>query len=338
MNPLERFQKAATFQEPDKVPLFLLLTMQGAKELNMSAVEYFSKGENVAKGQMILQEKYKNDVLYPFFYAAKEYEAFGGESMPKMYGPPESGRPIFQSAEDLLTAELPDSNHPVFSELYKAHKILVEEKGDQIPILNDVIAPLSLPVMLLGFETWIETMVDKPEIATDVVNFLVDFTIDLSNRYLEEGASAIAFFNPVSSKNILKPEEYRKFSLEADKKFYKFVKGAAVFALAGGEITSLLPTFTKEIGIHGAVISSKDDLAAIKKQYGRNLILVGNLDNIAMTHWDIDTAEREVKRCIEAAAEGGGYILCDHHGDIPSSVPEEVIHAISTARDKWGVY
>ncbi|MFW9979961.1 MAG: uroporphyrinogen decarboxylase family protein, partial [Candidatus Thorarchaeota archaeon] len=171
-----------------------------------------------------------------------------------------------------------------------------------------------------------------------VVNYIVDYTVELANRFLETGVHALAFFNPVSSSHIMKLDEYRLISLEADKKFYKLVKGAAVFALAGSETPGILPTLIDEVGIPGIVVSYSDNLRAIKEKYGKKLILIGNLDNIAMTHWNEEKAESEVRRCINDAASGGGYIICDHHGDIPSSVSERILHKIAEARNKWGVY
>ena len=47
MTPMERVLTTLSHKEPDRVPLFLLLTMHGANELGLSIKEYFSKGEKV---------------------------------------------------------------------------------------------------------------------------------------------------------------------------------------------------------------------------------------------------------------------------------------------------
>jgi uroporphyrinogen decarboxylase len=43
MTPLERTLTSISQKEPDRVPLFLLTTMHGAKELGISIREYFSR-------------------------------------------------------------------------------------------------------------------------------------------------------------------------------------------------------------------------------------------------------------------------------------------------------
>ena len=58
MTPAERAAVTMGFEEPDRVPLFLLFTIYGAKELGLSIREYSSKLKYVAAGQMRLLEKF----------------------------------------------------------------------------------------------------------------------------------------------------------------------------------------------------------------------------------------------------------------------------------------
>lgn len=64
MTSMQRVLTALNYKEPYRVPLFLLLTMHGARELGMSIKEYFSKAENVVEGQLLMLEKYQYDCLY----------------------------------------------------------------------------------------------------------------------------------------------------------------------------------------------------------------------------------------------------------------------------------
>ncbi len=338
MEPIERVTIALKHKEPDKVPIFLFMIIHGAKILNIGFDEYFSKAENVMRGQIALQEKYHHDCLYPFFYAAKEYEAFGGLRRIMKHGSPESGPPIFSSAEELLESELPSVQNPHLEEIAKAQRLLYEQKGDSLPIVNSIIAPLSLPVMLLGFEKWIEYIVDTPEIAKDVVRHLIDYSIDFSNYLIENHAAAVVYFNPVASNQMIRFPEYIEISYEFDRKYYSKVKGAAVYAMAGGRSTELMDVLANKVGIHGVVVSHDDNLAELKQKYGKRLILVGNLENISMIRWSEEETEQRVKNCINQAAKGGGYIIADHHGEIPFNVSDSTLHGLVKARDKWGVY
>ncbi len=78
MNSMQRVLTALSHKEPDRVPLFLLTALQGAKELGLSIEDYFSRADYVVDSQMRLLKKYRSDCLYPFFYVAIEMEAWGG--------------------------------------------------------------------------------------------------------------------------------------------------------------------------------------------------------------------------------------------------------------------
>ncbi|MHA1930305.1 MAG: uroporphyrinogen decarboxylase family protein [Candidatus Thorarchaeota archaeon] len=338
LKPIERVSTTLQLKEPDKVPVFLFFTIQGAGIKGMSIQEYYNTPEAVADAQIHLQNEYQHDCLYSFYYAGKEYEAFGGESRIQTHGPPESGKPVFTAAEDILSLELPSPSCKELEPIIHTQKLLFEKKGDELPIINAVIAPLSLPVMLLGFEKWIDTIVSDRELAKDVVEHLSEFTIGLSNYMFENGATALAYFNPLAAPHMMFQKDYEFISFPTCKKYFKSIKGAAVYAFAGGKCTDLLNLVVDDIGVPGVVISSSDDLGEVKKQVGSKTNLLGNLDNISMTHWTKEKTESEIIRCTKEAAAGGGYIITDHHGELPLGVDSKTLHGIIAARDRWGTY
>ena len=52
MNSMQRTLTTLGQQEPDRVPLFLLTSGHGAKEVGLSIEAYFSRAENVIDGQL----------------------------------------------------------------------------------------------------------------------------------------------------------------------------------------------------------------------------------------------------------------------------------------------
>jgi uroporphyrinogen decarboxylase len=61
----------------------------------------------VAEGQLRLRARYGHDCYYPFYYAAAEVEAFGGEAIFIDDGPPNAGEPVLRRAEEILTLAPP---------------------------------------------------------------------------------------------------------------------------------------------------------------------------------------------------------------------------------------
>jgi uroporphyrinogen-III decarboxylase len=80
------------------------------------------------------------------------------------------------------------------------------------------------------------------------------------------------------------------------------------------------------------------DLAAIKKRYGKNLVLVGNVDANVMTMGTPEDVERDVKRCIRDAGPGGGLFIDTGAGEIMPWYPLENVIALCEAVHKHGSY
>jgi len=80
------------------------------------------------------------------------------------------------------------------------------------------------------------------------------------------------------------------------------------------------------------------DLAELKRLFGRDLSLMGNLHTTEhMLHGTRELVARESRWCIEVAAEGGGFILST--GDqCGRDTPDENIHAMVEAARTYGAY
>jgi len=68
MNSLERVFAALSFKESDRVPMFLLFSFYGAKELGVSIREYFLRPDLVLEAQRRFRKKFDNDCLYSFLW------------------------------------------------------------------------------------------------------------------------------------------------------------------------------------------------------------------------------------------------------------------------------
>lgn len=335
---MQRVQTAMAHLEPDRVPVFLLVTMHGAKELGLSIRDYFSRAENVVEGQMRLLNKFRNDCLNPSYYAALEIEAFGGESIFIDDGPPNCGGPIILRADDIDHLEPPRIEEATCLQRgLETIRCLKERVGDTVPIVGSVTSPFSLPIMQMGFEHYIELIYEQPQRFARLMAVNQRFCVDWANAQLAAGATAVGYADPMSSTTNIPRDLYLRTGYRIAVETLARIKGATATHLASGRglpiAEDLAATGTAAVGI-----SAFEDLAEWKKAVGDRLTLIGNLNGIAMRHWSAADAEREVKRAIAAAGRGGGFVLADNHGEIPWQVPDEVLLAIRAAAERWGRY
>ncbi|MFA4861469.1 uroporphyrinogen decarboxylase family protein [Methanoregula sp.] len=338
MTPLERTMTAISQKEPDRVPLFLLTTMHGAKELGMSIRQYFSKGENVVKGQTILQKKYESDCYYGFFYASAEVEAWGGEVIYIADGPANAGRPIIRSAQDITSIGVPEvASCENLKKITGCLTGLAEKSAGKIPVIGVVMSPFSVPVMQMGFEAYLDLIYSEPELFWELMKKNQQFCADWANTQLEAGANAICYFDPVSSPTCIPPELYRKTGMVVAKETIARIRGPTATHLASGRTLAIIDDIaTTGTAIVGA--SALEDIGDVKRACNKRLTVLGNLNGIEMRRWTPAMAEEKVIETIARAGKGGGFILSDNHGEIPWQVPESVLLAISKAVKKYGTY
>jgi len=312
--------------------------MHGAKELGLSIREYFSRAENVVEGQLRMWTKYHHDCIYGFFYAPIEVEAWGGEVIYSDDGPPNSGRPFVRRAEDIKSLEMPKVKETAcLVKVLKAIEMLKTKVGNDAPIIGVVMSPFSLPVMQMGFDKYIELMYEQPKLFDRLMKVNEEFCVEWANAQLEAGATAICYFDPVSSTTILPREIYLKTGFEVAKQTLARINGPTATHMASGRclpiIDDIAQTGTAIVGT-----SVLEGLSKVKSACKGNLTVLGNLNGIEMRHWTPEQVESAVKDAIAKAGPGGGFILADNHGEIPWQVPEEVLMNISETARKWGQY
>ena len=339
LSSMDRVLTALSHKEPDQVPFFLLLTMQGAKELGLSIKEYFSKAENVAEGQLRMQKKYGHDCLYAIFYAPIEVEAFGGEIIFFDDGPANSGTPFIRNPEEIISLAPPAIDEsPCLLKVLKTIELLKATSGDQIPIIGVVMSPFSLPVMQMGFDRYIELMYERRALFEHLMKINEAFCVDWANAQLKAGATAIGYFDPVSSSSITPPNMYLETGFQVAKRTIARITGPTATHFASERCLPIID-HVAQTGTAIVGVSVLEDLVKIKAACKKNnLTVLGNLNGIEMRRWPPEQAEAAVKEAIQKAGPGGGFILSDNHGEIPWQVPHEVLMTISEAVRRWGRY
>ena len=338
MTSLERVLTTLGHREPDRVPFFLLLTLHGAKELGLTIRDYFSRAENVVEGQLRLLRKYRHDCLYTFYHAAAEIEAWGGGVQFFDDGPPNAAEPLFSQTAALSGLTAPRVEEcPTLQRVLETTHRLKERVGNEVPLIGVVMSPFSLPVMQLGFERYLNLLLEERDTLGPLLAANEDFCVAWANAQLAAGATAICYFDPVGSPTILPSELFRRTGLEVARRTRARIQGPVAVHLASGRAGPLLEDLT-EVGFAAVGVSALEDLALVKAQARGRVTLLGNLNAIEMRRWSPAQTEGAVRHALRVAGPGGGFILAENHGEIPFQVPDEVLHTLSETVLRWGHY
>jgi uroporphyrinogen decarboxylase len=335
---LNRVLTALSHKEADRVPLLLLFSLYGAKELGISIQDYFSNPDNIVEAQISLHRKYRTDCLYGFSYASLELEAFGGHTVFFEDGPPNAGKPILKNFDQIENLKAPIIQETkCLEKVLKAITGMKKEVGDTVPIVGVVMSPFSLPVMQLGFEKYMDLMYFHKEWFEKLMALNEQFCVDWANAQVQAGATAICYFDPISSPTIIPPHLYLKTGYEIAKRSIAKINRPTATHLASGRclpiVDDLVETGTVLIGV-----SSLEDIGEIKQACQGKISILGNMNGIEMCRWTEEQASHEVIQIIRKAASNGGFLLGENHGEIPYHVKEKTLLAISNAVEKFGQY
>ncbi len=198
---------------------------------------------------------------------------------------------------------------------------------------------------LRGTQNMIMDLMLMPEVMTDIFKQYTEYSIALVDHVFKNTKlDSVGLGGSSTSMSVISPDLHRRFTLD----FGKAVCSAAhkfdvpVQYHMCGKSRQALP-ITAEMGVDGfdaleCVPTGNVDLAEVKKTFGGRISLRGNVNSIhVMLNGTPDDVENAVKGCMDAAKDGGGYILAV--GDqTPRDTPEENIHAFVDAGLKYGKY
>ncbi|MDR3282301.1 MAG: uroporphyrinogen decarboxylase family protein [Candidatus Methanoplasma sp.] len=197
--------------------------------------------------------------------------------------------------------------------------------------------PLTASGYLMGAEEMLMCTFMDPGLVKKLVKKTAAFVSDMQVKMLDAGATVIWVADPTSSGDMISPDMYAEFSLDATKEVIRAAKAfedvPAFLHICG----NTLGTIPLVLGT-GADCFSLDftvDVAAAKHAADK-MSIMGNIDPVGMIMSGTpDSIDRECRRIIQAAGTDGGFILAPGC-ETPQSSPDANVAAMGAAgRGFW---
>lgn len=341
MNAKERVVRAVTFQPVDRVPILPVALMQGSIALNRPLPEYQQSGQLIADGQRRLLELWGHDGVVGVPHVVEDLVPWG---IPLSYypnGSPTLSKIAIKSFDQILELKVPDpSSFKETKESLRAISILAKTVGHHTPVLGALISPFSLPSMLMGTEKWMSLLLDDAEIRAKYLDLLLDkckqYAVKWAKQMINAGADIIVLADGMASQTVIPRRLFEKYALPVIKDTIKQIPAPVVWE-GVGSVQGILD-LVADSGALCAILDYKDDLKTCKAIAKNKIALMGNFNNIEMMYWNPIRTQLEVKKAIEKAADGYGYILSAQGPELPYDVPFDVIQAMVDAGKSFGKY
>lgn len=182
---------------------------------------------------------------------------------------------------------------------------------------------------LMGTVPWLLAFYKDPELVREMEKFWTDFLVGTMKTVVEtlkSGIDCVTIWEDMAYKHgsHISPRLFREFMLPGYRKLTGFLRSKGVdtiFVDSDGNIHPLIPLLL-EGGVNGLYpleVQAGMDVVALRKEYGKRLILVGNIDKRAVAEGKA-AIEKEIKSKLPYLREEGGYIPSLDH-EVPPDVP-----------------
>lgn len=181
----------------------------------------------------------------------------------------------------------------------------------------------------MGTERLSYAFFDQPELIHEILDWMVEFFMEATERALKEvEVDAFTFNEDFAYKAgpLISPRIFREFFLPRYKAIIEFLRkhGVKVIELDSDGNTEVLIPLMIEAGIdcHWPLEAAAGmDPVKLRREYGRDLALMGGIDKRALAEGR-EAIEEEMRRKVLPLLETGGYIPTVDH-TVPPDVPLE---------------
>ncbi len=339
LRPKEILLEAFNLGTPERVPAVIFGGgMWTIKNSGQNFMYYIGKPREYAELIIKTADVLQSDMVYPGsgynnFLAA----AIGGKIKVRHIGAPDLEGPIINSPEDLEALEIERIyENEALQTIWKASEIVYNEIGERYLVGTTQWGPFTKAGNLRGVEQLMRDVYKNKEFASKVIEFAKDLIMAFYEPLVKDvGMDAISIADPTASGDLISRKHFLEFALPALKDLINTMKkrGVETFLHICGDTSDKL----REIAETRAGCFSLDhkvNLADAKKELQGIICIAGNVDPVSVMNEGTPEYVEEVSRkCIEDAAEGGGYVLCPGC-DIPPTVPLENIQAFINSTRK----
>lgn len=183
---------------------------------------------------------------------------------------------------------------------------------DHCLIYGSHIGPFMAAYMAMGFGRFFLRLADEPGFVAALLEARTEWCLAVFREAVRLGAEVLVLGDDAAHKNgpMISPRLWREMVLPCHRRIVREAKAPVVWH-SDGNIEPLLPMALEAgfAGIHGLEPAAGMDLARIKREYGRDLVLVGNIDVRVLCGRDLAAVRDEVARCLGQGSPGGGYMI-----------------------------
>lgn len=333
----ERIRAAFKREYADRVPIYPITARFNARISGIKMREFLTKPDKMAQAILNYHEMFRPDICLVMGDLLYEVEAMGTE----VEFPEDSlcmqRSHLLEDKANLTKLQIPDPKRdgrlPTYLEV--CQRVGAEVKDSNVSGVG--CGPWQIAVLLRGAEQLIRDTFKDP----DFVHELMKFTVEVADKFIvaqKEVGIGPSFSEAACSINLISPTIYKNFVLPYHKEIVGRCKERKI-GLAM-HICGYIDPIMEDVVSTGITAISVDEGSSLKKMKeiakGKAMV-IGNVPVGLFRDGTKEQMEQAVKNCIEAAADGSGYILASGC-EIPGESLIDNVRYFFEAGAKYGSY
>lgn len=278
----ERVLAVLRGEEADRPPVTPTGGWWVAQTSGLPLQDVFAKGEVLAAAHLDVQRRAGYDAVYTYFDALAMPEAFGCRVELKEFGGPSVVDELpLEGSGGVLDRPIPNPRRDGrLPEILKAASILAERTRGLLPVLALFEGPFTTSSRLLGATSFLLLMMDDPELTKRLIAKVADALIEFGRALVESGANAIIMPDPVTSTDLVSPEQSAEFAFPEIRRVIEAFPVPVILHICGKTVPIL-----ESMAATGARLLSLDqamDLRKAREVVGWKVALGGNVDPVRL--------------------------------------------------------
>lgn len=345
MNSLERVSMIMDKKEADYVPVYPIISGASRRLTGVDYKTWATDAKVCAEALIKATDEFDLDAICTLTDLSVEAEDFG---QPLIYPENEAAHPdrhnhIVTKEEDYYKVKRFDATK---TSRMAAHiqlcQILMDEKGEEKPIIAFVFGPLGILSMLRGPQDMFMDLYDYPEAIHHAMEEITETLIGYYDAIIDTGVHAIMFDTLYASTSIMAKDMWLEFEGPYVKRLADHIRSRGCMVMVHNcglgvyiqeQIDMLKPTVFSFLHLPPGCSSYEE----VKEIYGPQTTLMGCIDPPWMTTASDEQVEAKSKEFIDAMAKGGGFILstgCEY----PANASFGAAYAMVKTAQTYGKY
>jgi uroporphyrinogen decarboxylase len=210
-----------------------------------------------------------------------------------------------------------------------------------IPLVQGLFAKTTEMVTLGRFSHYLRK---KPEFIEEILDRILECKLDIIRQYHAHHVPVVAVADDVAFKDnlMIHPDQYERFFVPRHKILTDYIHqcGMLTFLHTDGYITPLIPAIIRSgfDGLQCLENAAGVDIYEVKRQFGQQITLIGNLDVAHLLCFGTPNAvQQEAQKLFQKLKPGGRYIFSPC-ADLFEDVSYENLCVLNPIFEKEGKY